>query len=183
MQRTCGCGAQSNLHLVCFADRSLYLFQDAPWRLNFNPDMANLSVPSLTAISISCLSAFPQLFSGKARKKPVWTPKDTCYQRLRSRTKLSRRKQNTLYDLSTITVSGDQEAEPQINTDSMDRQGPVLVPKSTWQKPTATCYRGPTDENAIAPQASQITRQFEYQITEQQAPRCVVTPQGRYHQV
>lgn len=61
---------------------------------------------NLTAVIISCLSSFPQLFNqGKAKQKPVWVPTDTYYRRLQLRMKVPTKKFNTAHDFSsTISV-------------------------------------------------------------------------------
>lgn len=64
---------------------------------------------TLTAVIISCLSSFPHLFSpSKTKQKPVWTPTDTYYQRLRSRLKAAvkeRSEDHTLSSISSVPAS------------------------------------------------------------------------------
>lgn len=63
----------------------------------------NNACPPLTAVIVSCLSSFPQLFSqGKTKQKPVWTPTDTYYQRLKLRVKATVKNTSTDHILSSI---------------------------------------------------------------------------------
>lgn len=68
-----------------------------------------LSLVFFIAVIVACLSSFPQLFSGQgaAKQKPVWTPTDTYYQRLKSRMKATSKNSNTPYDLPTVASTPD----------------------------------------------------------------------------
>lgn len=146
-----------------------------------------------TAVMISCLSAFPQLFSSSSsKKKPVWTPTDTYYQRLRSRVTGSKTKKGTLYDLSLVSVPGQNDEMQHHNPattnqaygnqysiahrdkdssfDSLEQEV-VLVPQNVVHKPTAMCYGGSVGHNQDRPQADQITRKLEYRVTEEHMPQ------------
>lgn len=67
-------------------------------------DLITLTLACSPAVIVSCLASFPQLFSAAAHKKPVWTPTDTYYQRLRSRMTGSRQKKDTLFNLSVMSI-------------------------------------------------------------------------------
>lgn len=147
------------------------------------------------AIIISCLSAFPQLFSGQAKKKPVWSPTDTYYQRMRSKLKQSNKKQNTLYDISTTTVSGDHELESKTSHFSMTNPQPTALPKAALPQSTASGLYGDSDEFAVVPLNNHLSRHESHendaiyqfvpqgtQIVQQLLPLgSQLTPQLNYH--
>jgi hypothetical protein len=72
--------------------------------------------PPLAAVVISSLSSFPQLFSpgNSKRQKPVWTPTDTYYQRLKSRMKATTKESSKSHDLTSI-ISMPPESPPELN--------------------------------------------------------------------
>ncbi|KAK3946142.1 hypothetical protein QBC46DRAFT_402509 [Diplogelasinospora grovesii] len=100
------------------------------------------------AITVSCLSAFPQLFAASTRgNKPVYTPTDSYRRmitRIRSRTNMKQRSNPALYDLSNISQAEYIQAPDAVSTDSLRR--PVLVPGSP--KPVTVCYKAPPQERS-----------------------------------
>lgn len=77
-------------------------------------DMYICSPPA--AVIISCLSSFPLLFSqgNTTRQKPVWTPTDTYYQRLRLRMKAAPKESGTSQDRSS-TITMPAQPSPELN--------------------------------------------------------------------
>lgn len=65
---------------------------------------------------ISCLSSFPQLFSqgNIKRQKPVWTPTETYYQRLKLRMRVAPRESGASQDRSSV-VSTPAQLSPKLN--------------------------------------------------------------------
>lgn len=78
-------------------------------------NMGTCSPPA--AVIISCLSSFPQLFSqGKTKKqKPVWTPTDTYYQRLKLRMRAAPKESAASQDRSSI-ISMPAQPSPELNS-------------------------------------------------------------------
>lgn len=101
---------------------------------------------ALTAVVISCLSSFPQLFNqGKAKQKPVWVPTDTYYRRLQLRMKAKNKTLSTSHDLSSpISVparsladfdsrGGQQEGYTQFSASYDSLEMPPEVPQQLRQ--------------------------------------------------
>ncbi|ROV91192.1 hypothetical protein VMCG_09333 [Cytospora schulzeri] len=139
------------------------------------------------------------LFSASAaKKKPVWTPTDTYYQRLRSRMKTDNKKKDTLYDLSAISLPGEPEPVPTFNkanisfpesgcdttrgATSNDSHPPVLLPSPSLQRQVIVCSGGLSDHDTIAPQGNQIRRQMEYRVTQHETPPYMQVPQYQWAQ-
>lgn len=116
-----------------------------------------------TAVVVSCLSAFPQLFTASGRAvKPQWTPTDTYYQRLKSR--MQGRSARSLqldpfYDISAVSMGGRDMETASVSHES---QHPVL--RRDISQPVAQCSVGP--RSPITPQQNQIMRKLEYQVAE-----------------
>ena len=125
-----------------------------------------------TAIIVSCLSAFPQLFtSSHPLKKPVYRPTDTYYQRLASRMKLNSTKKSAesgLYGLSAVSVSQPQPTYDSRTSDqdfeTFDSQ--VLVPNHAFNRegPMAVCYKSKADGTQNIGSQGHIMREREYQV-------------------
>lgn len=77
---------------------------------------------------------------------------------MRSRLKQSNKKQNTLYDISTTTVSGDHELESKMSHFSMTNPQPTAPLKATLPQSTVSGHYGDIDEFAVVPLNSQSSR-------------------------
>lgn len=74
------------------------------------------------AVIVSCVSAFPQLFSqSSTRPKPVWTPTDTYYQRIKLRLRAISKEKSTLEKVPTVSSSPGTSV-PELNVRSGLRQ-------------------------------------------------------------
>jgi hypothetical protein len=136
-----------------------------------------------TAVIVSCLSSFPALFRPSTSQKPVFSPSET-YLRMMSRIRSSRNKSTgrgkpddlTLVDISMVSradgfdyVRAHEDSSTLAGSRGHDSQDdPILVPRETYQKPMAQCYRGETGLDHIIPlpqEAGQIRQEFEYKVT------------------
>ncbi|KAI2631478.1 hypothetical protein GGS26DRAFT_591351 [Hypomontagnella submonticulosa] len=125
------------------------------------------------AIIVSCLSAFPQLFTQSSRKqRPAFTPSDT-YLKMISR--IRRRKRHpgegdTWVNLTTVSQSQDFDCSrvaPDLEASSQrteDSGQPVLVPNMS--RPIVHAYKGEF-QGQIAGLENGITKQFEFGVTKQ----------------
>jgi hypothetical protein len=134
------------------------------------------AIQASLAVIIACLSAFPQLFvTSAAKKKPVWTPTDTYYKRITSRMKTNSNNNNMSYSLSSISPSGDFEAERPFSNDSSglprsgrdnnamsyDSRRLWLVPSAALQKPAVVYYGEYPHQNKAAQQKKQNQQNTE----------------------
>ncbi|KAM4058886.1 hypothetical protein HRG_014080 [Hirsutella rhossiliensis] len=121
-----------------------------------------------TAIIVSCLSAFPQLFNQSARlSKPAFKPTDTYYQRLkasmRSKKRMNETRLDDLTNLTRTTDDCDHLRGSHVDVASHEHEGP-LVPGSS--KPVALCYSPPSNK-AIRTDGGGIKQDLEYRVTYQ----------------
>ncbi|KAI1451241.1 hypothetical protein F4805DRAFT_452121 [Annulohypoxylon moriforme] len=128
------------------------------------------SIEPAVAIVVSCLSAFPQLFTQSSRsQKPAFTPSES---RLRMMSRIRSRKnrtKDTLAELGSVTQHTAAFDHSRVETDveatsqrSQDSQQPVLVPHT--HRPVVHAYRGPFQEQSVGSE-SQITHQIEFSVT------------------
>ncbi|KUI59523.1 hypothetical protein VP1G_06755 [Cytospora mali] len=133
------------------------------------------------AIIIACLAAFPQLFAASTKSKPVWTPTESYYQRLKTRMKAAKRS-DPLYDLSAISIPGEPEdrhtiryqvgSHPAQDNDkaSYSSERPVLIPKASLHGQVTVCSSELSDPNVAPMQGQAIQRQLGYQVTQEEMP-------------
>ncbi|KAI1653466.1 hypothetical protein F4813DRAFT_399845 [Daldinia decipiens] len=130
------------------------------------------------AIIVACLSAFPQLFTGSTPKKPVWTPTETYYHRLRERMKTKRENTEASYCFSTVSVQTTSRVEPAISYPgnsfmrpvdnrvlSSDSQLPWLTPKDEQHNVAVSCSRELSGQETVVLHPNQIQHHVGYRVT------------------
>ncbi|KAJ4393372.1 hypothetical protein N0V93_002580 [Gnomoniopsis smithogilvyi] len=115
----------------------------------------------------------------QTKKKPVFTPTDTYYQRLASRMKSRQTKkslESDLYNLSVVSVEVPKHTfdnrmsdliDPYLCVSESHTYIPNLVPGEL--EPRVICYASEVRTADIEAAEGQITREREYQVTRQWA--------------
>lgn len=129
-----------------------------------------------TAIVVSCLSAFPQLFSGSVHNKkstPAFQPSDTYYNRLASRVRSRKNLKapnsidEDLFDLTSVSSPGNADIVQPPIFQSRESQhhvhGHAVVPDVLEALPV--CYSGQSaGAHGGAENEGGITHEIKYQV-------------------
>ncbi|OTA54022.1 hypothetical protein K449DRAFT_469708 [Hypoxylon sp. EC38] len=128
------------------------------------------SIEPAVAIVVSCLSAFPQLFTQSSRnQKPAFTPSESRL-RMMSRIRVGKnRTKNTWAELGSVTQHTTAFDHSRAETDveatsqrSQNSQQLVLVPHT--HRPVVYAYRGPSQGQSFGSEG-QITHEVEFSVT------------------